>query len=573
MVRTAAELVGDEPVSTVSPVLKGHTGPAIGKEVSLRSGEEASGGVVIEPDGIALTLSGPDGDDAGSVGIAVEVVIGVILRQIGEAAHAKGLGIRQGQAGVFLQNSVHIRRGQLRQVHLRVHALVEGIYHLLPLLRADGAGQPGAVVKQLVHVDVLGLFVKGGEELITDLRGAVIEKFIVEVGQLLPGQGLSRFRGLSGAGEGGGADHRCQSQHQEQGRRHGLAVFGDAGHTVLQPPFVRCHGGGGQQRAAGTSFHRDEGQQGLAVGNTFSVAQLFQGTLVAGQLAVGAGDDGRRPHQRVKPIHRQTHAPQKAPQGVQVAGMGALMGNDVPQPLRGGDSGRCQIDGGSEQSEQAGGGETGVYQIDGILAVFNAVRTSYFTEFSPEPQVGHQEKQCRHSNADQPDTPEQLRSCHPACVESGGFPALVHHHDLRRGDGHCVAGLKLGISLAFLRQVHLSGGQDVYCPLFHLLGDGLPHRLRRRQHVVLHSRQADGYQQPHQHQAPQGVLHPAGDGFAEYLPQRQQNQDQHGGRDQNIFHFPSPPAFSKMADSSAMSASVSAWLSTRLLTISPRLPP
>ena len=39
----------------------------------------------------------------------------------------------------------------------------------------------------------------------------------------------------------------------------------------------------------------------------------------------------------------------------------------------------------------------------------------------------------------------------------------------------------------------------------------------------------------------------------EYLPQNQQGQDQDRGGQQDILHFPSPPAFSRMADSSALS--------------------
>ena len=130
-----------------------------------------------------------------------------------------------------------------------------------------------------------------------------------------------------------------------------------------------------------------------------------------------------------------------------------------------------------------------------------------------------------------------------------------------------------GVLPALIRQVHLPGGKDVHRPLLQLAGDGLRRRLRCGEHVVLQGGQADGHQQPHQHQQPQGVLHPAGDAPAEHRPQGQQRQDQHGGCDEDLLHVQSPPAFSRMADSSAMSASVRAWRSTRLLTIRPRLPP
>ena len=61
--------------------------------------------------------------------------------------------------------------------------------------------------------------------------------------------------------------------------------------------------------------------------------------------------------------------------------------------------------------------------------------------------------------------------------------------------------------------------------------------------------------------------------FRKSQPQQQDRQDQHGRCQQDLFHVLSPPAFSKMADSSAMSASVSWRLSTMALIIRPRLPP
>ena len=194
-------------------------------------------------------------------------------------------------------------------------------------------------------------------------------------------------------------------------------------------------------------------------------------------------------------------------------------------------------------------------------------------EFPPEPQVDGQEPQRHSGGAGKPNAPEKLRPRQPSRVNRGGFSVTVHHHDACGGGRHFVAGLKLRVPLACLWQLHLPRGQDIDLLLLQLPGGRLPHRLRHRQHIVLQARQAHGHQHPHQHQPPQGVLHPAGDGIAEHPTQHQQRQDQHGGCDENILHFPSPPAFSNMADSSAMSASVRARLSTMALIISPRLPP
>ena len=253
--------------------------------------------------------------------------------------------------------------------------------------------------------------------------------------------------------------------------------------------------------------------------------------------------------------------------------MGGLVGDDVPQALRRGDGGGGQVDGGPEQSEQAGGGQTGLHQIDGILAAFNRVKSSCFAQLSPEAEVARQEPAGHDGDAGVPDAPEQLSGGEPARVDGGGLSALIHHHDPCGSGGHRIAGLEIGISPAFLGQVYLSGGQDVDRPLLQMVGDGFHCRLRRRQYIEIQRGQAHRHQQPHQHQRPQGVLQTAGDGLPEYLTQNQQGQDQDRGGQQDILHVPSPPAFSRMADSSAISASVSRRLSTMALIISPRLPP
>ena len=234
--------------------------------------------MIVKTDGVTCPLANGEGDIAGGDDVAVEVVVGIVLRQIVETAHAQCLGIRQRQTGIFLQNGVHVRGRQLYQVHFRVKAVIEGVHHLLPLLLTGDTRQTGAVVEQGVHVDVLRLLIEGSQELAAD-GGKFVEEFLVEIVQFLLRQGDVP---LFGPGKGRRADHRRQGNDQEQRRRHRLPVFGDTGDAVLQPPLAGGHGGGGQQGTAGAPPHRDQGQQRLAVGDAFPVVQAFQGALVAG---------------------------------------------------------------------------------------------------------------------------------------------------------------------------------------------------------------------------------------------------------------------------------------------------
>ena len=114
-------------------------------------------------------------------------------------------------------------------------------------------------------------------------------------------------------------------------------------------------------------------------------------------------------------------------------------------------------------------------------------------------------------------------------------------------------------------------GLQVHLPL-RRRSEAIPHRLRRGQDAQPHGGQIHRDQQPQQHHQPQGVLHPPGDGSAEKESQQQNHGDQHGGSDQDIFHFPSP-AFLRISESSRISSSVSAWSSTRALIMRPSLPP
>ncbi len=372
----------------------------------------------------------------------MESVVGVVGRQIVEGAHAQRLGLLQSQAGILFQNGVHIPGGQLDEVQTRVLSAAEGVHDLLPLLLAHGPGQTGAVVKQLVHVDVLRPLIDGTQKLAAD---AVIGsgEVLAELLQLLRCQkdGLRGGFPAFGPGEGGHTGQRRQRQHQKQRRRHGPLVLRNTGDAVLQLPLSGGHGGGGQEGIGGGPAHRHQGQQGPAVGDALRLTQPPESALVAGQLTVRPGDQRRCPHQRVEPVDRQAQAPQQGPQRIQMAGVGGLMGDDVPQAVRRRQGGGGQIDGRAEQAKQAGGGQSVLHQIDGISAIFNTVRRSCLMDLPPEPQVGDQKPAGHDGHAAAPDAPEGFHAGDPAGIDRGGLSAVIHHHDSHGGGRHLIAGL------------------------------------------------------------------------------------------------------------------------------------
>ena len=156
----------------------------------------------------------------------------------------------------------------------------------------------------------------------------------------------------------------------------------------------------------------------------------------------------------------------------------------------------------------------------------------------------------------------------PDEVTTSSWPCAVRCAGRRRQrlTLRLLAGQKLcGAPLRAVLNVQHGGIQ----PLLH---NGL-HRRGGGEHIVRQRADIQRHEQPHEHQKPKRVLHPARDGAAKQTPQRQQRKDQNRGSEQNFFHFEFPPACSKMADSSSMSSRVSAQPSTMALIISPRLPP
>ena len=578
VIRPAADLVGEdaEPAAglrfhrNLCPDLFPGTGGVYQIHAALLR-------LVVKGHGIAAALSGIEADGAGGVGVSMEMVIGVVVRKVGEAAHIQRVSLRQRQSRPPGQNGVRLLCGDFDEIHLRIAAAVVGVRHLLPLRIGDGLFRRDAVVKQLVHVYAPRLVIDGGQKLdgteAAVIPGRVLPAVSRVERQRVPGQLLAGQRPHGGLcpGEGEGAYQRGGGHHRQQSDAHSAAVLRNAGNPVFQLLFPRRHGSGGEHGALRPPGHRNQPQQRLAVGDALRLAQPLQGTLVAGQLAVPAGHNGGNPHQRVEPVHRQTHAPQQAPQGVQMAGVGGLVDQNMPQGLRGFHGGGGQVDGGVKQAEQTGGGQIR-RQIHRIGAVFHRVRFPAPAETEHEAEVRKQEPRRHDIHPGVPDGFQNGGQRDLTFILDGMgdiFPVGKRHGAVLCGGVH-PEGLIGGGGLEDARR----GGDNGLPVGGHIQGRGGDpgrHRLRRRQDVVLHGGQADRHQQPQRHQPPQGVLHLAGDGFSEQQPQKQQGKDQNGRSQQDLFHG-FPPAFSKMADSSAMSFSVRAFFSTMALISRPSPP-
>lgn len=210
----------------------------------------------------------------------MEVVIGVIVREVDEVLQPHPVCRGQGQIGILRQNGAHIRGGALGQVDAGVLVKGSGPAHGPPLRPVRVRRKAGAVVEELEEIDVLRPFIGGGEELVADVEALAVEERLIEIPQLVAGEGavglaaagfLRRFGGRPG--EGGGADHRRDGQHREQRRAQVAAVLRDAGDPLFQLLLSRRHGGGGQQGIGGSPPHGDQGEERFSIGDALPLAQ------------------------------------------------------------------------------------------------------------------------------------------------------------------------------------------------------------------------------------------------------------------------------------------------------------
>ena len=372
-----------------------------------------------------------------------------------------------------------------------------------------------------------------------------------------------------------GEAHRAHERREHGGGEHrrglGLPVLRDACDALLEAPFAAGHGRRAEQRVLRLVAHGHEREQRFAVGGALVRAERAERPLVAGQLAVLAREHRREPHERVEPVDGQAHAAQQRPQRVKVPRVGLLVREHEAQGVGALQRLFVQVNGGAQHTEQARRGQLR-HEIDRIAAALDAVRCARLAQRAGEAQVGEKEPRAHAGHSGVPSIGERLGErdgsvgrCHDRIFVGGGALRCVGRRRLRV-TLRLLAGQKLcGAPLRAVLNVQHGGIQ----PLLH---NGL-HRLGGGEHIVRQRADIQRYKQPHEHQKPERVLHPARDGAAEQLPQRQQRKDQNRGSQKDLFHFVFPPACSKMAVSSSMSSCVSARPSTMALIISPRLPP
>ena len=373
------------------------------------------------------------------------------------------------------------------------------------------------------------------------------------------------------AGEAHRAHERRERDDGEHRRGLGLPVLCDACDALLEAPFAAGHGRRAEQRVLRLIAHRHEREQGFSVGGALVRAERAERPLVAGQLAVLAREHRREPHERVEPVDGQAHAAQQRPQRVEVPRVRLLVREHEAQGVGALQRLFVQVNGGAQHTEQARRGKRG-HEIDRIAAALDAVRCARLAQRAGEAQVGEKEPRAHAGHSGVPDVGERFGKrdgpvgrCHDRIFVGGGALRCVGRRRLRV-TLRLLAGQKLcGAPLRAVLNVQHGGIQ----PLLH---NGL-HRRGSRENVVRQCADVHRHEQPHEHQKPERVLHPARDGAAEQLPQRQQRKDQNRGSQKDLFHFVFPPACSKMAVSSSMSSCVSARPSTMALIIRPRLPP
>ena len=378
-------------------------------------------------------------------------------------------------------------------------------------------------------------------------------------------------RRIRRAGEAHRAHERRERDDGEHRRGLGLPVLRDACDALLEAPFAAGHGRRAEQWVLRLVAHGHEREQRFAVGGALVRAERAERPLVAGQLAVLAREHRREPHERVEPVDGQAHAAQQRPEWVEVPRVRLLVREHEAQGVGALQRLFVQVNGGAQHTEQARRGQRG-HEIDRIAAALDAVRCARLAQRAGEAQVGEKEPCAHAGHSGVPDVGERFGKRdgsvgrrHSVVFVGGGALRCVGRRR-QRLTLRLLAGQKLcGAPLRAVLNVQHGGIQ----PLLH---NGL-HRLGGGEHIVRQCADVHRYEQPHEHQKPERVLHPARDGAAEQLPQRQQRKDQSRGSQKDLFHFVFPPACSKMAVSSSMSSCVSARPSTMALIIRPRLPP
>ena len=335
-------------------------------------------------------------------------------------------------------------------------------------------------------------------------------------------KGLGKLRILPAAGEGAGDRKPRDEQHGDRRIRRRFRLLHQQGNALFETlAAVGHHRGGDEQRGALFTGHAD---QRAAVGGALALADAADGRLVAGQLRVAAGKLRRPPHERVVPMQRQTHAAQHRPKVVTVAVVRLLVGERVAQRLRLRARVGCDVNARLRHAEQARRIRlTALVDRQAGVGLLHALTRA--AQLLAEAQVHGEEHQSQRRRAGEPD----------------GFsdPRPVGLFDRRRGHRR---GRDVLHEVRRSRLVHAlcrnADGTGVRGRVVPLADDVLPigpllHGRRALGHGVHHAQiaraEAHRNEQAHEHQQPQGVLHPQAELPAQHIAQRDDHQDQNAG--------------------------------------------
>ena len=335
-------------------------------------------------------------------------------------------------------------------------------------------------------------------------------------------EGLGKLRILPAAGEGAGDRKPRDEQHGDRRIRRRFRLLHQQGNALLETlAAVGHHRGGDEQRGALFTGHADER---AAVGGALALADAADGRLVTGQLRVAAGKLRRPPHERVVPMQRQTHAAQHRPKVVTVAVVRLLVGERVAQRLRLRARVGCDVNARLRHAEQARRIRlTALVDRQAGVGLLHALTRA--AQLLAEAQVHGEEHQSQRRRAGEPDG-----FCDPRPV--GLFDRRRGHrrgrdvlHEVRRGR----------LAHALCRNADGTGVRGRVVPLADdvLLVSPLLHGRRALGHGVHHAQiaraEAHRNEQAHEHQQPQGVLHPQAELPAQHIAQRDDHQDQNAG--------------------------------------------
>ncbi len=219
--------------------------------------------------------------------------------------------------------------------------------------------------------------------------------------------------------------------------------------------------------------------------------------------------------------------------------MGFLVGQHELQPLGAFQRRRVQIDGGMKQPVQAGAGQL-VAEVHRQTAGDFGFQIQ-LASLPPQPQrkakIRPQQRPAGEHSARRPDERQQRRRIQrPFRVRfaAGNICNAAGNSRLHpAGCGLGKVGFRGGAGLNFgIRR----GGQG-FAGKFSRAGKADLRRVRQGVHHAGPALgQADRQQQPQQHKAPQGVLHPAADPPRQQRPRRQHRQNQQTGCDEQFDH-------------------------------------